>query len=364
MARARRDALDPGHRRGRQRARLDVLEAQAVLALPGRTTGAVRVYVQERNRTSRFEIRGARSVLGRQEPRGEKRARSARGSISAVPWISDARCAGTRRLIVVRARGSRVTFRVVAGQLAVPVPCETARSTERARRVQRERASGPSPRCHDAHGFDADPRLWGFLDTRAPASSTPTRSRRRAEHQMEWDVLSSPAACSGCACGTRTTSSSPPRTLFCRPVDPPAEADAFDGDEGVSDRLGRRLVARAAIAIDDARHHQAKSLTAVYMIGLPVRRSSSWRTTRSRCTSAPRREGAKRAMGSTRRTRRRRGRARRGRLLARDPCFNGDPPARSLVVEKAKPFEDPYAVAERDHRDDASVVVVDVNGRR
>jgi hypothetical protein len=34
------------------------------------------------------------------------------------------------------------------------------------------------------------------------------------------------------------------------------------------------------------------------------------------------------------------------------------------VVEKAKPFEDHYAVAEHHHHDDASVVMVDVHGRR
>ena len=151
---------------------------------------------------------------------------------------------------------------------------------------------------------------------------------------------------------------------------PPAEADAFDGDEGVYLPIAWADVSWRApqSAIDDiaAIIKEAKSLTIVYMIGLPgasflfVAYHAFALYVKRRVARGQReaRDERQRADSPTKRTR-----AARTSSSARDPRFQrgGPPPLGPLVVEKAKPFEDPYAVAERDHRDDASVVVVDVN---
>jgi len=225
------------------------------------------------------------------------------------------------------------------------------------------------------HGFDADPRLWGFLDTRAPANSSANPFAPRAEqHQMEWDVFE----LSGDVLGMRLRYQnnflvSPTDVFYPDLWTPPAEADAFDGDEGVYLPIAWADVSWRApqSAIDDiaAIIKEAKSLTIVYMIGLPGA-SFLFVAYHAFALYVKRRvaRGQREARDELNAQRLADEEDARGAdvFSARDPRFQrgGPPPLGPSVVEKAKPFEDPYAVAERDHRDDASVVVVDVNGRR
>jgi hypothetical protein len=225
------------------------------------------------------------------------------------------------------------------------------------------------------HGFDADPRLWGFLDTRAPANSSANPFAPRAEqHQMEWDVFE----LSGDVLGMRLRYQnnflvSPTDVFYPDLWTPPAEADAFDGDEGVYLPIAWADVSWRApqSAIDDiaAIIKEAKSLTIVYMIGLPGA-SFLFVAYHAFALYVKRRvaRGQREARDELNAQRLADEEDARGAdvFSARDPRFQrgGPPPLGPSVVEKAKPFEDPYAVADRDHRDDASVVVVDVNGRR
>ena len=222
------------------------------------------------------------------------------------------------------------------------------------------------------HGFDADPRLWGFVDARAPANSSANPFAPRAEkHQMEWDVFE----LSGDVLGMRLRYQnnflvSPTDVFYPNLWTPPPESDAFDREKGVYLPIAWAEVSWRApqSAIEDiaAIIKEARSLTIVYMIGLPgasflfvayhalalyVKRRVARGQREARDELNARRladeEGAE-VFGS------------------RDPRFErrGPPPLGPSVVEKAKPFEDQHAVAERDHRDDASVVVVDLHGRR
>lgn len=220
------------------------------------------------------------------------------------------------------------------------------------------------------HGLDADQRLWGFVDPAAPNNSSANPFTPRPEkHQMEWDVFE----LSGDVLGMRLRYQnnflvSPTDVFYPNLWRPDPEKRAFDGEKGVYLPIAWADVSWRApqSAVDDiaAIIKEATSLTIVYMIGLP---GASFLFVAYHAFALY----VKRRVARGKREARDELNAQR--LADEEFARGGDvfafqrggpPPLGPSVVEKAKPFEDHYAVAEHHHRDDASVVVVDVHGRR
>ena len=226
------------------------------------------------------------------------------------------------------------------------------------------------------HGFDADPRLWGFANPLAPKNTSSNPFSPEAEkHQIEWDVFE----LSGDVLGMRLRYQnnflvSPTDVFYPNLWKPPADSDAFDKESGVYLPIAWADVSWRApqTAIDDiaAIIKEATGLTIVYMIGLPgasflfvAYHSFALYVKRrvARGQKQVRDEVNKRELDAEK-TRERRGRG-PNRLAVGER--RGPPPLGPSVVEKSeKPFDDEFVMTDSNHRDDVSVVVVDVHGRR
>ena len=166
-----------------------------MLALPGRTTRRGTRYAQERNHVrARFGKYAARVY-------SDVKNRGAKNEPEVSAWFDFGSSLDFGRAVRLEHEGSSWfaheevelhTFRV-ARETLTPCPvslrnCAFHSNAHGAFNVSAHRSIPTIVTM--PHGFDADPRLWGFLDTRAPANSSANPFAPRAEkHQMEWDVF-------------------------------------------------------------------------------------------------------------------------------------------------------------------------------
>ena len=358
---------------------LDVLESTGGAGATG-SEDATRYAYAFGNETAYEPVSGkyaARAVYS------DVKARGAKGSPDVVTWFDFGNSLDLGRAVRLEFEGSSWfahkevelhTFRVARKTLTpCPVSLTNCKFHSNAHGTFNVSSHRSIPTVVTMpHGFDADPRLWGFVDARAPANSSANPFAPSAEkHQMEWDVFE----LSGDVLGMRLRYQnnflvSPTDVFYPNLWTPAAESDAFDGEKGVylpiawaeiSWRAPRSTIEDIAAIIKEAR-----SLTIVYMIGLPgasflfvmyhafalyVKRRVARGQREARDELNAKRlvdeEGAE-VFGS------------------RDPRVQrcGPPPLSPSNVEKAKLFEEQHAVPDRDHRDGASEVVVDLHGRR
>ena len=235
------------------------------------------------------------------------------------------------------------------------------------------------------HGFDADPRLWGFLDPLAPRrSSRNPFAPDQTKHQIEWDVFEM----SGDVLGMRLRYQnnflvSPTDIFYPNLWKPSSDSGAFDATKGTYLPIAWCDVSWAApqSAIDDiaAIIKEATGLTIVYMIGLPG--ASFMFVAYHACALYLKRRvafGKKQVRDEVNAQSLLQSNAARSDKYAPDDgndagdagdpyeSVSSAPPALGpSVVQKSKDVSTVHDDAEGRYQDtDASVVVVDVQGRR
>lgn len=224
------------------------------------------------------------------------------------------------------------------------------------------------------HGLDTDPRLWGFVDPLEPVNSTRNPFKPDAnKHQIEWDVFEM----SGDVLGMRLRYQnnflvSPTDIFYPNLWKPSSDSNAFDASRGTYIPIAWCDVSWAApqSAIDDiaAIIKEATGLTIVYMIGLPG--ASFIFVVYHSCALYIKRRvarGQKQVRDEINAQRLLSNQQTSQRSEAYTPLAetaDGPPPLGPSVVEKSNKDDYAYPAEQKYHDDDASVVVVDVHGRR